>query len=59
LTLPYEFSFETGCHDAISIEIFNIFIHPCILPVEFCGGRLNHSTYEYSAVDVITPNVLS
>jgi hypothetical protein len=47
LTLPFEFSFETGCHDARSIEIFNIFIHPCTLPAEFCGGRLNHSTYEY------------
>jgi hypothetical protein len=47
LTLPYEFSFEIGCHDARSIEIFNIFIHPCILPAELCGGRLNHSTYEY------------
>jgi hypothetical protein len=30
LTLPFEFSFETGCHDARSIEIFNIFIQ--ILP---------------------------
>jgi hypothetical protein len=38
LTLPYEFSFETGCHDARFIEIFNIFIHPCILLAEFCGG---------------------
>jgi hypothetical protein len=47
LTLPFEFSFETGCHDARSIEIFNIFIHPWALPAEFCGGRLNHSTYEY------------
>jgi hypothetical protein len=47
LTHPFEFSFETGCHDARSIEIFNIFIHPCALPAEFCGGRLNHSTYEY------------
>jgi hypothetical protein len=47
LTLPFEFSFETGCHDARSIEIFNIFIHPCTLPAEFCGERLNHSTYEY------------
>jgi hypothetical protein len=47
LTLPYEFSFENGCNDARSIEIFNIFIHPCILPAEFCGGRQNHSTYEY------------
>jgi hypothetical protein len=46
LTLPFEFSFETGCHDARSIEIFNIFIHPCALPAEF-WGRLNHSTYEY------------
>jgi hypothetical protein len=27
--------------------VFNIFIHPCILPAEFCGGRQNHSTYEY------------
>jgi hypothetical protein len=47
LTLPFEFSFETGCHDARSIETFNIFIHPCALPAEFCGGRLNHSTCEY------------
>jgi hypothetical protein len=37
LTLPYEFTFENGCNDARSIEIFNIFIHPCILPAEFCG----------------------
>jgi hypothetical protein len=47
LTLPCEFSFETGCRDARSTEIFNIFIHPCALPAEFCGGSINHSTYEY------------
>jgi hypothetical protein len=47
LTLPCEFSFETGRYDARSVEIFNMFIHPCLLPAEFCGGRLNHSTYEY------------
>jgi hypothetical protein len=47
LTLLCEFSFEIGCHDGRSTEIFNIFIHPCPLPAEFCGGRLNHSTYEY------------
>jgi hypothetical protein len=34
LTLPYEFTFENGCNDARSIEIFNIFIHLCILPAE-------------------------
>jgi hypothetical protein len=54
LTLLFEFSFETGCHDARSIEIFNIFIQPCALPAEFCGGRLNHSTYEY-----YQPNVMA
>jgi hypothetical protein len=47
LTLPCEFSFETGRQDGRFMEIFNIFIHPCPLPAEFCGGRLNHSTYEY------------
>jgi hypothetical protein len=47
LTLPCEFSFEAGRQDGRFIEIFNIFIHPCPLPAEFCGGRLNHSTYEY------------
>jgi hypothetical protein len=47
LTLPYEFTFENGCNDARSIENFNIFIHVCILLAEFCGGRQNHSTYEY------------
>jgi hypothetical protein len=47
LTLPYEFSFETGCNDVKSIAIFNIFIHPCILPAEFSGGRQNQSTFEY------------
>jgi hypothetical protein len=47
LTLPFEFSFETGCHDARCVEIFNIFIHLCALPAEFCGERLNHSTYVY------------
>jgi hypothetical protein len=47
LTLPFEFSFEAGCNDVQSIAIFNIFIHPCILPAEFCGGRQNQSTFEY------------
>jgi hypothetical protein len=47
LTLPCEFSFETGCNDVHSIAIFNAFIHPCILPTEFCGGRLVQSTFEY------------
>jgi hypothetical protein len=46
-TLPCEFSFETGCNDVHSIAIFNAFIHPCILPAEFCGGRLVQSTFEY------------
>jgi hypothetical protein len=47
LTLPCEFSFEAGCNDVKSIAIFNIFIHPCILPAEFSGGRQNQSTFEY------------
>jgi hypothetical protein len=47
LTLPCEFSFDTGRQDGRFLEIFNIFIHPCSLPAEFSGGRLNHSTYEY------------
>jgi hypothetical protein len=47
LTLPCEFTFEAGRQDGRFLEIFNILIHPCLLPVEFCGGRLNHSTYEY------------
>jgi hypothetical protein len=54
LTLLYEFTFENGCNDARSIEIFNIFIHPCILPAEFCGGRLNHNTFEY-----YQPNIMA
>jgi hypothetical protein len=47
LTLPCELSFETGCNDVKSIAIFNIFIHPCILPAEFSGGRQNQITFEY------------
>jgi hypothetical protein len=47
LTLPCEFSFEAGCNDVRSIAIFNVFIHPCILPAEFCGGRQIQSTFEY------------
>jgi hypothetical protein len=43
----FELSFETGRQDGRFLEIFNILIHPCSLPAEFCGGRLNHSTYEY------------
>jgi hypothetical protein len=54
LTLPYEFSFETGCIDVRSTEIFNIFIHPCILPAKFCGGRQVHNTYEY-----YQPNIMA
>jgi hypothetical protein len=47
LTLPCEFSFEAGRQDGRFLEILNILIHPCILPAEFSGGRLNHNTYEY------------
>jgi hypothetical protein len=47
LTLPCEFSFETERQDGRFLEILNIIIRPCILPAEFSGGRLNHSTYEY------------
>jgi hypothetical protein len=47
LTLSCEFSFEAGCNDVKSIAIFNVFIHPCILPAEFCGGRQIQSTFEY------------
>jgi hypothetical protein len=47
LALSWEFSFESGCNDVKSIAIFNIFIHPCILPAEFSGGRKNQSTFEY------------
>jgi hypothetical protein len=47
LTLPFEFSFEAGCNNVKSIAIFNIFIHPCMLPAEFSGGRQNQSTFEY------------
>jgi hypothetical protein len=54
LTLPYEFNFESGCTDARSIKIFNILIHPCILPAEFSGGRQNHITFEY-----YQPNMMS
>jgi hypothetical protein len=54
LTLPCEFSFEAGCNDVQSIAIFNTFIHPCILPAEFCGGRQIQSTFEY-----YQPNMLA
>jgi hypothetical protein len=47
LTLPCEFSFEIGCNDVHSIAIFNVFVHPCIMPAEFCGGRNVQSTFEY------------
>jgi hypothetical protein len=53
LTLPYEFTFENECNDVRSIEIFNIFIHPCILLAEFCGGRQNHSTFQYYQPNMI------
>jgi hypothetical protein len=32
LTLPCEFSFEAGRQDGRFLEIFNILIHPCLLP---------------------------
>jgi hypothetical protein len=38
LTLPCEFSFETDRQDGRFLDIFNIIIHPCILPAEFSGG---------------------
>jgi hypothetical protein len=54
LTFPCEFSFETGCQDGRFLEILNFIIRPCILPAEFNGGRLTHSTYEY-----YQPNVMA
>jgi hypothetical protein len=54
LTFPVEFSFESGHQDGRFLEIFNIIIRPCMLPAEFNGGRLNHSTYEY-----YKPNVMA
>jgi hypothetical protein len=54
LTLPCEFNFETRCNDVHSIAIFNAFIHPCILPAEFCGGRQVQSTFEY-----YQPNIMA
>jgi hypothetical protein len=54
LTLPCEFSFETEHQDGRFLEILNIIIRPCMLPAEFNGGRLNHSTYEY-----YQPNVMA
>jgi hypothetical protein len=54
LNLPCEFSFETGFNDVHSIAIFNAFIHPCILPEEFCGGRQVQSTFEY-----YQPNIMA
>jgi hypothetical protein len=53
LTLPCEISFETRCNDVHSIAIFNAFIHPCILPAEFCEGRLVQSTFEYYQLNMI------
>jgi hypothetical protein len=41
LTLPCEFSFETGCHDGRSTEIFNIF-HPFPLPAEWREVKSQH-----------------
>jgi hypothetical protein len=54
LTFLVEFSFESECQDGRFLEIFNIIIRPCMLPAEFNGGRLNHSTYEY-----YQPNVMA
>ena len=47
LTLPCRFSYELGCIDDDSRDIFNSFIKPCALPAEFHHGRLINSTYEF------------
>jgi hypothetical protein len=47
LTLPCKFSYELGCLDEVSTEVFNSFIKPCILPSEFHHGRLVQPTYEF------------
>jgi hypothetical protein len=56
LTLPCEFSFEAGCNDVQFIAIFNAFIHSCILPAEFCGGRQIQSTFEYYQPNMMPDN---
>jgi hypothetical protein len=47
LTLPCKFSYESGCDDKVSTELFNAFIKPCVLPAEFHHGRSLNPTYEF------------
>ena len=39
LIFPFKFRFESGCSDETAVAIFNTFIKPCVLPVEFRHGR--------------------
>ena len=39
LIFPFKFWFESGYSDKTAAAIFNSFIKPYILPVEFCHGR--------------------
>ena len=39
LTFPFKFRFESGCSDETAVAIFNSFIKPYVLPVEFHHGH--------------------
>ena len=57
LIFPFKFWFESSCSDETAAAIFNSFIKPCVLPVEFrhgCGKMAigsslldNLPTYEF------------
>ena len=39
LIFPFKFRFESGCSNETAVVIFNSFIKPYVLPVEFFHGR--------------------
>jgi hypothetical protein len=47
LTFPFKFQFESGCSDDVATAIFNCFIKPYVLPVEFRHGHGKMATSSF------------
>ena len=47
LAFPIKFRFESGCSDDVAAAIFNSFIKPCVLPVEFRHGHSKMATSSF------------
>ena len=54
LIFPFKFQFESGCLDETTAAIFNSFIKPCVLPIEFHHGHGKMATGSFTPGNLST-----